>query len=233
MELDLYSKIEPLLGFEKEILKLYAIFLTSITKALPNKGRILDVGCGGGAFCKLLMDNGFEVVGIDLSPAMVERSKKLGVDAYAKALEELGMGKFDAITAVFDVLNYLGKIELDEFLLNVQNRLNDNGYFFADINSYYGFSEVAQGILSVENSDATAIVDAEFDGDKLTTNLTLFSRQENELYKKERGLITQYYHEVESLKNVDGLELIKKQGVRLFGDKADKEFLTFKNATKL
>ena len=227
MGLELYAKVEHLLGFEDEVAGLYKIFLDAILKVAPKGARILDIGCGSGRFCAMLMDAGYEVVGIDLSSAMVERAKANGVNAYNIRLESLDMGSFDVITAVFDVLNYLDKESLTEFLSNVGLRLNDNGYFFADINSYYGFNDVAQGVLSVQNESESVIVDAEFDGNALHTTFTLFSLQDGGLYKKECDSITQYYHKSELFKNIVNLKLHKKQPLRLFGEKADKEFLTF------
>ncbi len=37
---------------------------------------VLDAGCGSGAQCEWLLDQGADVVGIDLSPAMVEESRR-------------------------------------------------------------------------------------------------------------------------------------------------------------
>jgi methylase of polypeptide subunit release factors len=43
--------------------------------------RILDAGCGSGAQCEWLLDEGADVLGIDLSPAMVgETWQKGGVE---------------------------------------------------------------------------------------------------------------------------------------------------------
>ena len=42
----------------------------------PLRGRsVLDAGCGAGAQCEWLLDEGAEVTGIDLSPGMVEQAR--------------------------------------------------------------------------------------------------------------------------------------------------------------
>jgi len=42
----------------------------------PLRGlTVLDVGCGSGAQCEWMLDEGAEVIGLDLSPAMVEEAR--------------------------------------------------------------------------------------------------------------------------------------------------------------
>ncbi len=227
MGLNLYAKIEPKLGFDKEIVKLYKIFIDNLKKLLPNGGRILDVGCGSGEFCKMLKDSGFEVVGLDLSSVMVERAKSSGIDAYAMSLGELDLKDFDAITAVFDVLNYINPKEMLPFLSEIAIRLKPKGYFLADINSLYGFGEVAPGVLAIHNESESIIVEADFNGETLKTNFTLFSKTDSGLFSKETDFITQYFYDSSVFKNLPNLKFSKKQGIRLFGDKTDKELLIF------
>ncbi len=63
--------------------------------------RVADIGCGTGTLARLLVDNGYEVDGVDFSPAMIERARAkvpearfvLG-DASSPAL---GSGCYDAV----------------------------------------------------------------------------------------------------------------------------------------
>ncbi len=43
---------------------------------LSQKSRILDLGCGPGRDAKIFADRGFEVIGIDASPKMIEIAKE-------------------------------------------------------------------------------------------------------------------------------------------------------------
>lgn len=43
---------------------------------LPNKGNVLDLGCGTGAFGMIFKELGFNVLGVDAAPKMVARCQK-------------------------------------------------------------------------------------------------------------------------------------------------------------
>ena len=52
-------------------------FVRRVIRLCAHRGRALDVGCGsGGRIIALLLDAGFQVVGIDVSEAMVELARK-------------------------------------------------------------------------------------------------------------------------------------------------------------
>jgi 2-polyprenyl-3-methyl-5-hydroxy-6-metoxy-1,4-benzoquinol methylase len=73
--------------------------LAQIEGMVPKRGRILDIGCHIGLFCKTANDRGWVATGVDLSPTMVGiAKKKFGVDAHCGDWLTLGLqGKFDAI----------------------------------------------------------------------------------------------------------------------------------------
>lgn len=47
----------------------------------PNAGRAIDLGCGTGANAVWLAQQGFEVVGVDLSPAALDMARRRATDA--------------------------------------------------------------------------------------------------------------------------------------------------------
>ena len=80
----------------------------AVAKMLPSarEGReLLEVGCGTGHWSKFFSASGFAVVGVDLSPAMVERARQRGLpeaaflvaDAHALPLRA---GGFDVAAAM-------------------------------------------------------------------------------------------------------------------------------------
>jgi SAM-dependent methyltransferase len=78
--------------------------------------RILDIGCGPGAFARLLAHRGAVVVGVDLSPRMVELAREGAAEAGlesrtsfetadATATGGLPRGPFDVVTLVLALQN--------------------------------------------------------------------------------------------------------------------------------
>lgn len=221
--LDLYAKIEPLIGFYDEYNKLYLRYL-DILESLHVE-TILDVGCGNGKFLRLLKDRNYKAKGIDRSKEMIKIAQSLGVEAQNIELCDV-LGKYDCITAVGDVLNYMTKEELHKFFIEIKNTLGENGYFIVDINTLLGFEEVADGLLIKETNEQFLAIEANFEHKKLTTRITLFEK-EKENYKRYSNTIFQYYHQLELFKNIEGFELINIFYTSMFGD-SDKVILVFK-----
>lgn len=197
--LNLYSKIEPYLDFQDEIEELYDAFL-KICEELKVK-KAIDIGCGQGEFLLQLQEMGIETFGTDLSSEQVKvcKSKKLNVECID--IENV-TEKFDCATAIFDVLNYMDKKTLEKFVQNTYNLLASEGYFIFDINTLYGFEDVADGSLNINLEDKFIAIDAVFSEKILTTNIVLFSSEDNGKYTKEEDFITQHFHEKNAVKKL-------------------------------
>ena len=222
--LDLYAKAEHLLGIEEATEALYDVYRAELD-AYEVK-TLLDVGCGRGGFMQRLISDGVKCKGVDLSSVMVEDCKAQGLDAECIDVAE-ATGKYDAIVSIFDVLNFLDKDSLIKFLDAVHDRLEDNGVFIADINTLFGFSNVAEGTMSRDAGDEFLSVDAVFRGDELRTTFTLFEENENKSYTKHQNYITQYFHKIKIFQNLSNLKLVDKQTFSLYA-KGDKTLLIFK-----
>ena len=199
MGLELYSKIEPYLDFEDEVYTLHREFVEFVM--VNNLDNIIDIGCGQGYFLENLKINGKEAFGTDLSLEQIKVCKSKGLNAKAIPLNEV-KEKYNCATAIFDVLNYMDKDYLENFIKDVNLVLNQGGYFVFDVNSYVGFDEIAQGCITIDLKDKFIAIDASFENDKLQTDLTLFSKQKNNLYSKQSDSIIQEYHSKEYLSNL-------------------------------
>ena len=217
MGLDLYAKVEPYLDFEEEIYTLHKEFLRFVM--VNDLDNIIDIGCGQGYFLENLMINKKTAFGIDLSAEQIKACDERNL----KDVKE----KFDCATAIFDVLNYIPKKDLKAFILATNIVLNQGAYFIFDVNSYFGFDEVAQGCITIDVDDKFIAIDANFEDNKLQTDITLFEKQENGLFSKQRDSIIQEYHSKEFL-----IELLKECNFEI---KEIKEFNlhTPENADKL
>ena len=199
MGLDLYAKVEPYLDFEEEVYTLHKEFLRFVM--VNDLDNIIDIGCGQGYFLENLKVNKKKYFGIDLSVEQIKVCQEKNLNAKAIDLKDV-KEKFDCATAIFDVLNYIPKNELKRFLEQTYEILNQNAYFIFDVNSYFGFDEVAQGTITVDVEDKFIAIDANFENNKLQTDITLFEKQENGLFSKEQDSIIQEYHSKEFLTKI-------------------------------
>ena len=122
---------------EKLQYKVPGLLRAAVAKVLSGKlktGRVLDLGCGTGLCGIYFRDLAYELVGVDLSPKMIEKAETLG--AYdkleiAEAEEYLArlepeVEAFDLIIAA-DVLVYFGNLE--DLFKGVSQKINKNGHF--------------------------------------------------------------------------------------------------------
>lgn len=77
---------------------------------------VVDLGCGSGLWARELLRAGYRVLGIDISEAMVETSRRKapGAEFRVGSLFEAEIPPCDAVTAVSEVLNYLFDPENEE-----------------------------------------------------------------------------------------------------------------------
>jgi len=225
--LDLYAKVEDLLGVKEVAPRLYAHYLLFLNTI--DFETLLDVGCGSGDFL-LQMQKALDipqVKGIDLSPLMVLKTRAYDIDAECTDLCDIE-GNYDVITAVFDMLNYLNLNRLQTFLLCVNKHLNKGGVFLCDINTLYGFENVAVGSYIVDDKERFLTVDSDFVEGEYISEFTLFEK-EGKQYSKYQETIKQYYHTVEDIVKYSGLELLASDDVNLYElEEADKCFVVLK-----
>jgi SAM-dependent methyltransferase len=74
-----------------------------------TEGLVVDLGCGSGIWAKALADSGYEVVGVDLSPAMIELARERVPEAtfHVQSFLEFPIPGCRAVTALGEVFNYL------------------------------------------------------------------------------------------------------------------------------
>ncbi|MER5750498.1 class I SAM-dependent methyltransferase [Streptomyces sp. NPDC002088] len=105
--------------------------------SLPSGSRVLDLGCGTGLpTMRQMTDAGFEVVGVDLSPGMVELARENVPAATFHRLDLADLrpggpgdlGRFDAVAAFFSLL-MLPRAEIPLALRTVHHLLVPGGLF--------------------------------------------------------------------------------------------------------
>ena len=125
----------------------YYLLLLSQQDIKPN--TVLDVCCGTGTVAELLHDEGLEMTGIDLSPAMIQRArakaaekeKPIRYEVADATSFDLGV-QFDAAYSFFDSLNYITTAEgLERAIQQIANHVKPGGSFVFDLNTTYAFEE--------------------------------------------------------------------------------------------
>lgn len=214
-QLDLYAKVEHLLGIEEATKSLHQTYV----EVLYNHEikSLLDLGCGQGELMGLFEQYGITCEGIDLSERMVKQASKNGYKAEHKSICDVTKS-YDAIVSVFDVLNFISWDELEEFLACVHAALNEKGLFVFDVNTLHGFEDVAEGTMVVDEQTRFLSVDAVYEDERLTTTFTLFTQQD-EIFFKEQASIAQYYHPLEYFKNLKNFQLINSFYLDLYDEK--------------
>lgn len=128
-------------------------FLRAIIKShVPEdkQTRVLDLGCGHGAFVWVLRQAGYaHTIGVDRSAEQVEAARRLGIDGIQQGdlqatLRALPDCSFDVIIA-FDVLEHFTKDELIVLLEQVYRVLREGGRLI--IHAPNGESPFANRIL--------------------------------------------------------------------------------------
>ena len=229
--LDLYAKVEDLLENEEAIASLYDYYYQTL--AQTDFETLLDVGCGSGAYLVALQEYFPQVKakGIDLSPVMVAQAQAKGVDAEAVDLCDAA-GKFDVITAVFDMMNYLPPKALSGFFTCIKAHLEAGGYFMFDVNTLYGFENVAVGAYIVEDETRFVAIDSDFEAGRYQADFTLFEKAEG-CYNRTSQSIEQFYHSTEALLKASGMTLVADEPLSLYGfEEADKRFVILQKELK-
>lgn len=117
--------------------------------------RLLDVACGTGNSFLPMLARGYEVVGCDLSPAMLARARAKAGDRAQVAVADMRAlpwrGRFDLATCIDDSLNYLlAPGDLVAALRSIGHALTPGGLAVFDTNSLGAYRTGFAGELSLE-----------------------------------------------------------------------------------
>jgi SAM-dependent methyltransferase len=137
----------------------------------PSSTRtVVDLGCGSGIYASRLAEAGYHVVGVDLSPAMVELARRAAptADISVGSVHDFPLPPAVAITALGEVLNYAtdARAGLDALALlaaRAHDALEPGGIFAFDVSTpgrgtyerFHDGGDWALGMHSIEHHDQT------------------------------------------------------------------------------
>lgn len=74
-----------------------------------KEGLVVDLGCGSGIWAEILLAEGYDVLGVDLSPGMLALARQRAPEATFReaSLHEVEIPRCAAVTALGECVNYL------------------------------------------------------------------------------------------------------------------------------
>ena len=117
------ERIEAFYASGRDYIAQTVVQLERHAGARPS-GRALDFGCGVGRLAEAMTDYASEVVGLDISPGMLELARKRG--GRAQYVGELPAGAFDWINS-FIVFQHIPPERGEAILADLLARLNPDG----------------------------------------------------------------------------------------------------------
>jgi SAM-dependent methyltransferase len=165
--------------------------LAELRAAGLTRGTIVDLGCGSGILAAHLCDAGYQVVGIDMSPAMIELARAAAPRAIfiTASIFDAPIPTAVAVTAVGEPLNYAmaGPAALDDFARftqRVHDALVPSGVFLFDVSitGRYGptgrtaqFHDAPTWSLGMHGTEADGM---------LVREIAVFHREADDRYRR-------------------------------------------------
>lgn len=187
-------------SYIKETLDHYGVSRPIRTCGVGNpleqeKNLVVDLGCGTGVLTEMLFDEGFDVMGIDLSEDMLEVARCSAEESGKQILYlQQDMRELDlfctagTIISSCDSVNYItNPEELTEVFRKVNLFLYPGGLFIFDFNTAYKYRDVIGDTTIAENrEDVSFIWENQYDEESCINryDLTLFLKGEDGRFDK-------------------------------------------------
>lgn len=174
-----------------------------------KKELVLDLGCGTGVLTEMLADEGYDMIGVDVSAQMLDEAirkrEESGHDILylLQDMREFELyGTVQAIVSVCDSMNYiLEDEEMVQTFKLVNNYLDPKGIFIFDFNTVYKYAEVIGDTTIAENRDDCSFIWENYYDEESHINeydVTIFKR-EGELFSRSTETHLQRGYDVEEM----------------------------------
>lgn len=154
---------------------------------------ITDLACGTGNTTLPLAARGYEVYGIDIAPAMLERAREKAAEKslephfFQQDMRELNLPQaMDLVTCYHDGINYILKSEeLRRVFVKVNESLRPGGLFIFDLNAVEKLSDAGGDVTFLDDVDLSLIWETSYDRKEEVWEIKLTGFvKKGELYEK-------------------------------------------------
>jgi SAM-dependent methyltransferase len=203
-------------GFGDFILKSAPGLLEILNRNKITDGLIVDLGCGSGLWAEQLLKNGYRVLGVDISEAMIRIARRRAPRAefHVGSLFDVDLPPCNAITSLGECVNYLIDPNSDgqsliKLFRRVYRALVPGGVFIFDIaepgqvaegETVKGFTEGEGWVVLVEKREERGM---------LTRRIITFRRSGN-LYRR-----SDETHRQQLCKSTEVAKEIRRAGFRV------------------
>lgn len=134
-----YHRDEDYIKNQKQFENIYLKRVNLVNKFSKIKGKVLEIGSSTGLMLKLFQNNGWDVLGIEMSKKSAEFARKQGIATLITSFElaSLPPKSFEAIV-LNHTLEHMEKY--DEVLKKIYNLLVNEGVIFIDVPNFGGLS---------------------------------------------------------------------------------------------
>ncbi|MCM1112784.1 MAG: class I SAM-dependent methyltransferase [Muribaculum sp.] len=186
-----------------------------------ERDLVVDLGCGTGTLTELLYQKGYDMIGVDNAPSMLNVAMEKRVESGSEILyllqdmRELELySTVGTVVSVCDSLNYiLEEEELLQVFRLVNTYLYPGGVFIFDFNTDYKYREIIGDTVIAENrEDCSFIWENSYDGERCLNeyDLTVFVQEDGELFRRFTETHIQRGYRVEQMKG-----LVQRAGMRI------------------
>ncbi len=160
-----------------------------------ERNLVVDLGCGTGTLTELMYRKGYDMIGVDLSEAMLNlamaKKEESGSEILYLQQDMRQLELYSTVGTVFslcDSLNYiLEEEELSEVFSLVNNYLFPGGLFVFDFNTVHKYRDIiGESTIAETREDCSFIWENFYDPEEEINeyDLTVFVREEGEYFRR-------------------------------------------------
>ncbi len=199
-----------------------------IRYGVKDGASVLDMGCGTGKFTCEMAKLGYDMIGIDNSPEMLNEARNNMYDngvemlLLCQSMENLDLyGTVDCAVSTLDSINHLpGEQSVKKAFYNSGLFMNPNGVLIFDINTIYKHKKVLGNNTFVYDTDDVFCVwqNALNCDDSVTISLDFFE-PDGDVYYRSCEEFTEYAYAIDDIKK--WLEDAEFEVIDVFDDVTD------------